>query len=87
MINKELFNELKFLLVLNAAAKSKKEHLHNEPSSNIHITRVPGGQIYNYALRNYTVFIPYNGEFNIEGTATQTRSMTDIILDIRAGRL
>lgn len=31
---------------------------------NINITRVPGGWIYNYAMRNYTVMVPYNDEFN-----------------------
>jgi len=35
-----------------------------ETTGNIHITRVPGGWIYNYLIRNYTVFIPYNNEFN-----------------------
>jgi len=40
--------------------------LHNAVTTenNIHITRVPGGWIYNYLIRNYTVFIPYNDEFN-----------------------
>jgi len=31
---------------------------------NINITRVPGGWIYNYVMRNYTVMVPYHDEFN-----------------------
>lgn len=42
--------------------------------SNIHITRVPGGWIYNYIMRNYTVFIPYNNEFDKEGNEAVLRA-------------
>jgi len=44
----------------------KLHDTYNEPDSNIHITRVPGGWIYNYVMRNYTVFIPYHDEFDEE---------------------
>lgn len=44
--------------------------------SNIHITRVPGGWIYNYIIRNYTVFIPYSNEFDEEGNEAALRAMS-----------
>ncbi len=43
---------------------SMKLHDTLNTDSNINITRVPGGWIYNYVMRNYTVLVPYSDEFN-----------------------
>lgn len=53
--------------------KMKLHDSFNDDTTNIHITRVPGGWIYNYLIRNYTVFIPYSDEFKVQ-TINQSRS-------------